>query len=79
MAFADAIDEHVASIVAEQIAAFKLNGTDIDQVWTVLTCQEPMAGQITWGLISDKIEDSYREMNLLPPRKNKNPLIIRKD
>ncbi len=69
MAFADALDEHVASIVAGQIAAYKLNGTGIYQVWKKLTGRDTMAGHITWDHISNIIEDRYREMNLLPPRK----------
>ncbi len=72
MTFADAVDEHVAGIVAEQIAAFKLNDKiSIDWAWKALTGQDPMVGCLTWDHISKKLEDSYREINLLPPRKNK--------
>ncbi len=71
MVFADAVDEQIASHVAEQIAAFQLNGVSIDRAWEALTGREPMAGCITWDHVSNKVEDSYREMNLLPPRKNK--------
>ncbi len=68
MAVIDPIDAHVAGIVARQIAAFKLKGS-IYQVWETLTGRDTMAGHITWDHLSNIIEDRYREMNLLPPRK----------
>lgn len=71
MVFADAIDEQVASIVDGQIAAYKLHGISIYQVWKKLTGRDTMAGHTTWDHISNIIEDRYREMNLLPPRKDK--------
>ncbi len=69
MVFADPLDEFVADIVAERIAAFQLNSVSIDRAWKTLNSRDAIPYRITWDHIANTIEDYYREMNLLAPRK----------